>query len=130
MVSVSVVYEGASPKTVETEVTEVLEEALSTISGIKSMRSDTSEGVAQVFLEFDLERDVDIAAQDVRDKLSAVQSELPIDAEAPVVDKFDPDAAPILGIVLSGPSSIRDLTLLADDTIKPQIESILSLIHI
>jgi len=124
MVSVSVVYEGASPKTVETEVTEVLEEALSTISGIKSMRSDTSEGVAQVFLEFDLERNVDIAAQDVRDKLSAVQSELPIDAKAPVVDKFDPDAAPILGIVLSGPSSIRDLTLLADDTIKPQIESI------
>jgi HAE1 family hydrophobic/amphiphilic exporter-1 len=124
MVSVSLVYEGASPKTVETEVTEVLEEALSTISGIKSMRSDTSEGVAQVFLEFDLERDVDVAAQDVRDKLSAVQSELPIDAEAPVVDKFDPDAAPILGIVLSGPSSIRDLTLLADDTIKPQIESI------
>lgn len=88
------------------------------------MRSDTSEGVAQVFLEFDLERNVDIAAQDVRDKLSAVQSELPIDAKAPVVDKFDPDAAPILGIVLSGPSSIRDLTLLADDTIKPQIESI------
>jgi len=124
MVSVSVVYEGASPKTVETEVTEVLEEALSTISGIKSMRSDTSEGVAQVFLEFDLERDVDIAAQDVRDKLSAVQAELPLDAEAPVVDKFDPDAAPILGIVLSGPASIRDLTLLADDTIKPQIESI------
>lgn len=124
IVTVSVVYEGASPKTVETEVTEVLEESLSTISGIKSMRSETSEGVAQVFLEFELERDVDIAAQDVRDKIAAIRGELPIESEAPVVEKFDPDSAPILGIVLAGEASIRDLTIFADDVIKPRIESI------
>ncbi|MEZ6077868.1 MAG: efflux RND transporter permease subunit [Pirellulaceae bacterium] len=124
MVSVSVVYTGASPRTVETEVTEVLEETLSTISGLKSMRSDTSEGVAQVFLEFDLDRDVDVVAQDVRDKIASVRAELPIDSEAPVVNKFDPDAAPIMSIVLAGDASIRELTLFADDVLKPRIEAI------
>ena len=124
IVTVTVQYEGASPKTVETEVTEVLEESLSTISGIKSMRSDTSEGVVQVFLEFELKRNVDVAAQDVRDKIAAIRGELPTDAEAPVVEKFDPDSAPILGIVLAGKASIRDLTVFADDVLKPRIESI------
>ena len=124
VVTVSVVYEGASPDTVETEVTEVLEESLSTISGIKSMRSETSEGVVQVFLEFELERDVDIAAQDVRDKIAAIRAKLPVDAEAPVVEKFDPDAAPVLGIVLAGQTSIRELSQFADDVIKPRLESI------
>ncbi len=124
IVTVTVVYEGASPETVETEVTEVVEESLSTISGIKSMRSETSEGVAQVFLEFEMERDIDIAAQDVRDKISTMRSELPLEAEPPVIEKLDPDSAPILGIVLSGQTSIRELSLYADDVIKPRLESI------
>ena len=124
IVTATVIYEGASPETVETEVTEVVEEALSTISGIKSMRSETSEGVVQVFLEFELERDVDVAAQDVRDKISSIRSELPLDLEPPVIEKFDPDSAPILGIVLSGQTSIRNLTLFADDEVKPRLEAI------
>ncbi len=124
IVTVTVIYEGASPETVETEVTEVVEESLSTISGIKSMRSETSEGVAQVFLEFEMDRDIDVAAQDVRDKVSTMRSELPLAAEPPVIEKLDPDAAPILGIVLSGQTSIRELSLYADDVIKPRLESI------
>lgn len=124
MVAATVTYEGAAPETVETEVTEAVEEALSTISGIKSMRSETSEGLAQVFLEFELSRDVDVAAQDVRDKLAAIQYELPEDADAPVVEKFDPDAAPILGIVLAGEDSIRNLSIFADDVVKPAIEAV------
>ena len=124
IVTVTVIYEGASPETVESEVTEVVEESLSTISGIKSMRSETSEGVAQVFLEFEMDRDIDIAAQDVRDKVSTMRSDLPLDSEPPVIEKLDPDAAPILGIVLSGQTSIRELSLYADDVIKPRLESI------
>ncbi|MAT15485.1 MAG: RND transporter, partial [Planctomyces sp.] len=124
MVTVTLQYDGAAPQTLETEVTELLEESLSTISGIKSMRSETSEGVARVFLEFELERDIDIAAQDVRDKISAIRGQLPAEAEAPVVEKFDPDAAPIMGIVLAGNASVRDLTEFADDVIKPRIESV------
>ena len=124
IVTVTVIYEGASPETVETEVTEVVEESLSTISGIKSMRSETSEGVAQVFLEFEMDRDIDVAAQDVRDKVSTMRSELPLAAEPPVIEKLDPDAAPILGIVVSGQTSIRELSLYADDVIKPRLEAI------
>ena len=71
-----------------------------------------------------MERDVDIAAQDVRDKISTMRAELPLDSEPPVVEKLDPDATPILGIVLSGQSSIRELSLYADDVIKPRLESI------
>ncbi|QDU89658.1 Multidrug resistance protein MdtC [Pirellulimonas nuda] len=85
------------------------------------MRSESREGVSQVFLEFDLDRDIDVAAPDVRDKVAATQSELPTDAEAPVVEKFDPDAAPILGIVLAGDASIGDLTRYADDVLKPRL---------
>ncbi len=124
MVTATVNYDGASPRTMEASVTEVLEEALSTISGIKSMRSDSREGVSQVFLEFDHGRDIDAAAQDVRDKVSAVQSELPTDADAPVVEKLDPDSAPILGIVLAGNPSIGKLSRYADDVIRPRIEGI------
>ncbi|MCO6045226.1 efflux RND transporter permease subunit [Aeoliella sp. ICT_H6.2] len=124
MVTVTVAYEGAAPKTVETEVTEEVEEALATISGIKSMRSETSEGLSQVFLEFELERDVDIAAQDVRDKMSGIQHELPDDSEAPVIEKFDPDSVPIMGIILAGNSSIRQISQLAEDVVKPAIEGI------
>lgn len=124
VVTVTVVYEGASPRTVETEVTEPLEESLGTISGIKSMRSETSEGVAQVFLEFELSRNVDVAAQDVRDKIALIRGELPDDSEAPIVEKFDLDAAPILGLILAGNATIRDLTIFAEDIVKRRIESI------
>ena len=124
VVTVTVTYEGAAPHTVETEVTEVLEESLSTISGIKSMRSETSEGLSQVFLEFELKRDIDIAAQDVRDKVSSVQYELPSEAEAPIIEKLDPDATPILGIVLAGKGSVREISEIADDIVKPAIEGI------
>lgn len=124
VVTVTVVYEGADPETVETEVTDVIEEAVNTISGIKSLRSESAEGVSMVFIEFQLNRNIDVASQDVRDKVAGIRAELPTEIEAPVVEKFDPDSAPILSIVLSGPTSIRELTRLADDVIKPQIEGI------
>jgi hydrophobic/amphiphilic exporter-1 (mainly G- bacteria), HAE1 family len=124
IVTVSVVYEGADPETVETEVTDVIEEAVNTISGIKSLRSESAEGISMVFIEFQLDRNIDVASQDVRDKVAGIRAELPTEIEAPVVEKFDPDSAPILSIVLSGPTSIRELTRMADDVIKPQIEGI------
>ena len=125
VVTVTVQYEtSASPETVETEVTEKLEEALSTISGIKLMRSETNEGVSQVFVEFELETNIDVAAQDVRDKLSSIRNELPREIKEPTVEKFDPDSAPILGIILSGPDSIGELSAFANDDLKPAIQSI------
>jgi HAE1 family hydrophobic/amphiphilic exporter-1 len=124
VVTVTVVYEGADPETIESEVVDKIEEAVKTISGIKSLRSESIEGIGQVFVEFELDNDVDIVSQDIRDKVAAIRGELPPEIEAPIVEKFDINSAPILAIALSGPVSVRDLSTYADDVVKPQIESI------
>lgn len=124
VVTVTVPYPGADPETVETEVTDKVEEAVNTISGIKTLRSESIEGLSQVFIEFELEIDVDVASQDVRDKVAAIRGDLPLDVDPPIVEKLDIDAAPILAIVLSGPVSIRELSEFADNQLKPRIENV------
>ena len=95
-VSVTTTLPGASPGTIETEVTDIVEEQLNTIAGLRQMRSVSAEGVSIVNLEFELEQDADLMAQEVRDKMSRLGADLPADAEPPVIEKVDPDAAPIL----------------------------------
>lgn len=124
IITVTVLYEGADPETVETEVADPIEEAVNTISGIKSLRSESAEGIAQVFIEFRTDVDVNVASQDVRDKVATIRSQLPTGIDPPVVEKFDPDSAPIVSIVLSGPESIRGITRHAEEQVKPAIESI------
>ena len=123
-VTVTVTNPGASPQEVETEITDRVEGAVNTISGIDEMRSTSTEGVSQVFITFLLEKDVNVASQEVRDKVNLVIPDLPETAETPVVQKFDPDAAPILQIAVSAPRSLRDVTEIADKQIKERIESI------
>jgi HAE1 family hydrophobic/amphiphilic exporter-1 len=123
-VAVTTVLEGATPKTVESEVSDVLEEQLNTISGIEKLRSVSSEGLSQVFVQFELEEDIDVKAQDVRDKVARAQAELPVDAEPPVVEKIDPDAAPILSVMVSGHLPIRELTHYAKDVVKERIQRV------
>ena len=96
VVVVQTVYAGASPETVEREVTKRLEEAFNPVEGVDKITSVSLEGVSQVVVEFDLGRDGDQAAQDVRAKIDAVRRELPTDIEQPVVQKFDPSAQPII----------------------------------
>jgi hydrophobic/amphiphilic exporter-1 (mainly G- bacteria), HAE1 family len=124
IVTVSVVFNGADPETMEREVSDRIEEGVNTINGIKSIRSESTEGIAQIFIEFELERDINVASQEVRDKVASIRSELPRGIEAPLIDKFDPDSSPILTIVLSGPSSIKQLTAYAKDLIKPKVEGL------
>ena len=124
VVTVTVIYEGADPKTVESEVTDLIEEAVNTIAGVKTLRSESIEGLGQVFVEFELEEDIDVVSQDVRDKVAGIRGELPLEIEPPIVEKFDIDAAPIMSIALAGNASIRDLTEYADDTVKPRLEGI------
>jgi len=124
VVTVTVPWEGADPETVETDVTDKIEEAVGTISGIKNLRSESLEGLCQVFIEFELEVDVDVASQDVRDKVSSVRGDLPPEIDPPVVEKFDLDSSPILAVVLSGESPIRELSEYADEVIKQRIEGI------
>ncbi len=123
VVTITVPFEGADPETVETEVTDPIEEIVNTISGIKTLRSESTEGLSQVFIEFELKEDIDVASQDVRDKVASIRGDLPREIDPPIIEKFDPDSAPILAIVVSGPFTIGQLTAVADDVIKPRIES-------
>lgn len=123
-VSVTTALPGASPGTVETEVTDIIEEQLNTISGLRQMRSISAEGVSIVNLEFELEEDADLKAQEVRDKVSRLGADLPADSEPPVIEKVDPDAAPILSVLLSGDMPIRDLTSYADEVVKETLQRV------
>jgi multidrug efflux pump len=102
IVSVTTVYTGASPQTVETEITDVLEEQLSTIEGVKLITSSSQEQVSRVTVEFNLNRSVDEAANDVRDRVSRVRGSLPPTVDDPIIAKQDVNAQPIIWIALSG----------------------------
>ena len=122
IVTITVPFEGADPETVESEVTDTIEEAVNTISGIKTLRSESIEGLSQVFIEFELKEDIDVASQDVRDKVASIRGDLPREIDPPIIEKFDPDSSPVLAVVLSGPFSIGQLTNYADKVLKPRIE--------
>jgi HAE1 family hydrophobic/amphiphilic exporter-1 len=115
---------GASPEEVESQITKRIEEAVNTISGIDELRSTTIEGQSQVFVSFILDRDLESAAQDVREKVATVLGQLPDGTEAPIIEKFDVDAAPVMALVVSGRRSARELTELADKRIKRALESV------
>jgi HAE1 family hydrophobic/amphiphilic exporter-1 len=123
-VVVSTVLPGAAPEEIETEVTDKIEEAVNTISGIDELRSNSSEGVSQVIISFLLEKDGDVAAQEVRDRVNRVLSQLPRTIEQPTVEKFDPDAAPVLTLAVSAHKPIRDITEYAHKTLRRQLESV------
>ncbi len=124
LITVTTVLEGAAPETMEREVTQILEESINTIEGIRSLRSASSDSLSLLFVEFELEYDIQEKAQEVRDKVAAVRAELPRDLEPPVVDRVDPDASPILAIMVAGPDSIRSLSEFADKRLKPRLERI------
>jgi HAE1 family hydrophobic/amphiphilic exporter-1 len=124
MVVVQAVLPGAAPETMESEVSEVLEEAINTIEGIRDLRSFSSDSLSLVYIEFELEYDVQEKAQQVREKVAAVRGDLPSDVEPPIVDRVDPDAQPVLAVLLAGPYSIRSLSLLADQRVKTRLERI------
>jgi HAE1 family hydrophobic/amphiphilic exporter-1 len=115
---------GAAPQEVETEITDKIEESVNTISGIEELRSNSAEGVSLVYVQFELERDLDSAAQDVRDKINRVLPLLPRTIEQPTVEKLDPDAAPIMTISVASNRDIRELTEYADKVLRRQIESV------
>ncbi len=125
IISVSTVYPGANAQVVETEVTERLEEAINNIEGIKTLRSESREGVSNITVEFDLSRGIDVAAQDVRDRVSRVRGRLPDDIREPIIAKQDSDAQPIIWSNLNSDRySPRELTTLAENQIKPRFQGI------
>jgi HAE1 family hydrophobic/amphiphilic exporter-1 len=122
-VVVIVANPGASPEEIETEISKKVEDAVNTISQVDEVRSVSSEGQSLVTILFDLSKNGDVAAQEVQNKVNLVVPNLPQTAKQPVVQKFDPDAAPILQIAVSAPRSLRDVTLIADKQIKQKLEN-------
>jgi HAE1 family hydrophobic/amphiphilic exporter-1 len=122
-VFVRTVYPGAAAQEVESEVTQVIEDAVATVAGIDELRSISGDGSSFVILTFDLGRDVDAAVQDVRDAVSGVLNRLPRGIDPPVVQKQDTDSSPIVTLAVAGERTSRELYFLADRYVKSVIES-------
>lgn len=121
-VSIRTTLPGASPEEIEAEVSQRIEEVVNTVEGIEELRSISGLGSSIIIATFSLDRDIDVAAQDVRDRVATVVRHLPQDAEPPVVSKFDNDSSPVLTVALSGNRPLRELTELADKVVKVQLE--------
>jgi len=122
-VTVTVSYPGAAPEEVESEVTQIVEDAVATVAGIEELRSLSMEGQSWVMITFGLSRSLDAAVQDVRDAIGGIAPRLPPVARPPVVRQQDLDASPVLTLALSGPLSTQELYLLAERSVKEVIES-------
>ena len=125
IISVTTVLPGADPQVVESAVTDILEEELSTVAGLRTLTSASSEQVSTITLEFTLDRNVDVASQDVRDKVSRVRGRLPRDIEEPVVAKQEADAQPFFWLALSGDNyDLLRLSDIADRQVKARLQSL------
>jgi HAE1 family hydrophobic/amphiphilic exporter-1 len=122
-VTVTISNPGASPEEIETEITKKVEDAVNTISLLDEVRSTSSEGQSQVFVTFLLDKNADVAAQEVQNNINLIIPNLPQSAKQPVVQKWDPDAVPVLQVAVSAPRSLRDVTLIADKQIKQKLEN-------
>ncbi|HUV35802.1 MAG TPA: efflux RND transporter permease subunit [Patescibacteria group bacterium] len=123
-VMVTTIYPGASPGEVESQVTKKIEDAVSTIANVKDLQSISRENVSMVFIEFELETDVDLDAIDVKDKVDAIQADMPEDAEQSVIQKFDIQGFPIIEIAVSAPRPLEEIYRVADKVIKERLNRI------
>jgi hydrophobic/amphiphilic exporter-1 (mainly G- bacteria), HAE1 family len=123
-VSIRTNLPGASPEEVESLVTQQIEEVVNTVDGIDELRSISGQGTSIVIATFKLDRNLESAAQDVRDRVNSLGRNLPEDATPPIVQKFDNDSTPVVTIALSADRSIRELTELADKTVRVQLERV------
>ena len=114
---------GAAPEQIETEVTDKVEEAVNTISAIDTLSSTSSEGISQVVVSFKLEKDADVAAQEVRDRVNRVLPLLPRTALQPTVEKLDPTASPVITVAVTAEKPVRDITEFADKVLRRRLES-------
>lgn len=123
-VSISARLAGASAEEMETTVTKPIEEAINQVSGIEELRSTTREGSTTIAVQFRLDKDGDVAAQEVRDKVSSILNLLPQGMDPPVINRFDLDAAPIMTIGVSGRRDVREVTEIAKHQIQEQLQTV------
>lgn len=118
VVTVNITLPGASAEEVETQITKRVEEAVNSISGIDELRATSDQGSSRVTILFLLEREIESATQDVRDKIATVVRQLPRNTEPAQIQKVDPDSAPVLSFALYGPRSPKELTEIAGKRFK------------
>ncbi|HLA79483.1 MAG TPA: efflux RND transporter permease subunit [Vicinamibacteria bacterium] len=125
VVTVSTIYSGASPETVEREVTKKIEEAINTVQGIKHIESSSQEGVSSIIIFFHLEVSTQVGSQDVRSKVAAIRGTLPRDIEEPIVQRIDPAAMPIVSLAVNAEGLSRQAaTDVAEKIIKRRLENV------
>jgi len=124
VVNVAVTYEGAAPEIMETDVVDVIEESVMTIQGIRDVSSTSRQGEASITIEFDLNRDIDAALQEVQTKIAQAQRNLPHEMDPPIITKTNPEDQPILWIGLSGDKPLRDIIEYARDHVKDQLQTV------
>jgi hydrophobic/amphiphilic exporter-1 (mainly G- bacteria), HAE1 family len=124
IVTVTTTLNGASVEEMETKVTKQIEEIINTVAGIDELRSTTKEGISQVVAQFVVEKNGDVAAQEVRDKVSTIQAKLPPGTDPPIIDKVDLNAAPVMTIAVSGKRPMQEITEIARKQIKENIEGL------
>ncbi|MBI2815694.1 MAG: efflux RND transporter permease subunit [Acidobacteria bacterium] len=124
VVFVQVQLPGATPEEVTTQVVFPLEEALSSVAGLDELHSMADQGMARVVCQFVLEREIESAAQDVREKVAAAMRNLPTNIQTPIIRKADPDSEPVLSLVVGGAGNLRQTTEIADKTIRRALETV------
>lgn len=124
IITIRTVLPGADPHSIETNVTKPIEDVLSTISSIKHLNSTSADSLSLVFVEFELEKNVDIAYQEVLAQIGTIRSDLPEDVEEPVVQKLDIDAAPVMVLVASSDLPIQKLSFIVEKSIKDRLQRI------
>lgn len=124
VVTITTTLLGAAPEVMDTDVTDPIEEQINTIEGVKHITSTSGYGFSQVIVEFELYRDIDSAVQDVRAKVDLAKRRLPPDIDPPIIDKFDINATPILWLAMKGNLPQQELGMLADEILRPHLESI------
>ena len=124
VVSVQANLPGASAEEIETQITKRIEEAVNTISGIDELRASSDQGNSRVTINFTLERDIESATQDVRDKLAQIVNQFPRDTRPMQITKMDPDMQPIFTFAVSGPRAPKELTEITEKRVKQELETV------
>src|SRR5689334_8206219 len=124
VVSVQANLPGASAEEIETTITKRIEEAVNTISGIDELRASSDQGNSRVTINFTLERDIESATQDVRDKLAQIVNQFPRDTRPLQITKMDPDAQPVFGFAVYGPRAAKEITEIAEKRVKQDLETV------
>ena len=124
VLNVSVLWEGAAPEVMESDVVDIIEDSVMGIQGLRDISSSSAEGKANIKLEFDLDRDIDIALQEVQSKLSEARRRLPVDMDPPIIQKFNPEDQPIMYLAVTSKLPLKELMDYVDRSIKDRFKTV------